>query len=127
MRNHIRNEALTIKCTNCEYEATNENLYPNHMVDNHSTIHICQTCNNRFPTKMELINHAEREHGSIYTNSTQPPRQNQGSSTIKCSDCETSLDTKEALMKHKSEKHWKQKKCTFYWGVGASCRFPDSK
>ena len=30
-------------------------------------------------------------------------------------------------MKHKGDNHWKQKKCTYYWGVGAGCRFPDYK
>ena len=71
MRKHMRNEAQTIRCTNCEYESNDENSFLNHIVDNHSTIHICQTCNNRFPTKQELIDHAERDHGFKYTNSTQ--------------------------------------------------------
>ena len=69
MRKHIRKESQSIKCTNCEYEATDENHYLNHMVDNHSTIHFCLTCNNRFPSKTELIDHAEREHGFTYINS----------------------------------------------------------
>ena len=133
MRQHMRKEQEVLKCTNCdcEYKTTDENSFLNHIVDNHSTLHICQTCNNRFPSKQELVAHIVREHNFKSTNQIAAPvaqqntNQQLGPNQIKCFDCGTMLPSREDLMKHKKDHHWKQKLCPYYHGVGRGCRFPD--
>ena len=135
MKKHIRKEQEVLKCTNCDYESFDENSYLNHIVDVHSTIHLCQNCGNKFPTKEELIGHIVREHrtSKLINNSqalptdqlnTQDQNQQQDTNQIKCFNCGIMVKTKNDLMKHKKEQHWKQKPCSYYqswWG----CRFPD--
>ena len=49
----------------------------------------------------------------------------QDNNKIKCFDCGTMLETKDELMKHKREQHWKQKNCPYFHGEGRRCRFPN--
>ena len=123
MRKHVRKESEILKCISCEYESKNENEYLNHIVDNHSTVHICQTCDNRFTAKNELLAHMGTVHG-LNPNKASEPFHEDVRNTIKCFSCGTMLDSKESLMKHKREQHWKEKKCAFFHGVGNGCRFP---
>ena len=134
MRKHMRNEQEVLKCTNCDYKTTDEVSFLNHVVDNHSNLHICQTCNNRFPSKQELVAHIVREHNFKSTNATivtAPPisqqntSQQMGPNQIKCFDCGIMLPSREDLMRHKKQNHWKQKLCPYYHGVGRGCRYPD--
>ena len=104
MRKHVRKETEVLKCISCDFESTDENSYLNHIIDTHSTVHICQNCNNRFPSKNKLIEHVKIYHGFIYTNSVEKPQDN---NKIKCFDCGTMLETKDELMKHNREQHWK--------------------
>ena len=141
MRKHVRKEQEVLKCTNCdcEYKTTDEASFLNHVVDNHSTLHICQTCNNRFPSKQELVAHIVREHNFKTSNTTnvtaetvtaapvsqQNTSQQLGPNQIKCFDCGIMLPSREDLMKHKKQHHWKTRLCKFYHGTGRGCRFPD--
>ena len=124
MRKHVRKESQILKCINCEYETTEENDYLNHIVDTHSTVHICQTCSNRFTTKTELIVHMESDHGLKLNKEPEVSEQEKGN-TIKCYNCGTMLESRDALMIHKRTQHWKEKKCAYFHGRGAGCRFPD--
>ena len=124
MRKHVRKESEILKCINCEYESKEENAYLNHIVDNHSTVHICQTCDKRFSAKDELIMHMGTDHG-LNQNKIPDLAQGVDINTIKCFSCGTMLQSREALMKHKKDKHWKEKKCAYYHGIGQDCRFPD--
>ena len=133
MRKHTKEDQVVLKCTNCQYETPNENSYLEHIVDNHSTIHICQTCNNRFPTKEEMIDHMKREHGYKSANNTANVNpetvhwsdNRQSQHQIKCYDCSLMVQSKDDLMKHKKNQHWKQKPCSYFHGAGSGCRFPD--
>ena len=117
-----KKKAEVLKCISCEFESTDKNSYLNHIVDNHSTVHICQSCNNRFPSKNKLVEHIIIDHRSIYTNSGE---KSQDINKIRCFDCGTMLETKDELMKHNREEHWKQKHCPYFHGEGRQCRFPD--
>ena len=125
MRKHVRKESDILKCTSCEYETKDENEYLNHIVDNHSTVHVCQNCDNTFTAKNELIDHMGTVHG-LNQNKASVAESLDGDvrKTIKCFNCGTMLDSKNSLMKHKKEKHWKERKCAFFHGVGNGCRFP---
>ena len=123
MRKHVRKEQEILKCTNCEYETAEENQYMEHIVDNHSTFHICQVCQNRFPTKQELIAHIVRQHCPQST-VTAPIVAEKDSNQIKCYDCGEKVSNREDLMKHKKDKHWKQKPCPYWHRNGRGCRFP---
>ena len=121
MRKHMRKDQQTLKCTNCEYETEDENAYLQHIVDKHSTIHNCQTCGNRFPTKEELIGHTVREH-FFHTNN---PVNQAANNQIECYDCGAMFTSRDEMMTHKKKQHWKQKRCNYYWSLGSGCRFPD--
>ena len=129
MRKHNQKEQKILKCTNCTETFSDENRFLNHIVDTHSTAHDCQTCKKIFSTKKELVAHIVRDHDLEYStnNTTQAtsaamtPSINQ----IKCFDCGTLVQTRDALMRHKKVQHWKQKLCPYYHGTGRGCRFPD--
>ena len=123
MRKHVRKESETLKCTSCEYETKDENDYLNHIVDNHSTVHICQNCDNKFAAKTDLIAHMETDYG---LNQNKAPEISHGynGNTIKCFSCGTMVENKDSLMKHKREQHWKEKMCAYFHGSGNGCRFP---
>ena len=123
MRKHASKESQILKCTSCEYQTRDENTYLNHIVDNHSITHICQTCDSRFNTKNELINHVEKEHRF---NTAMPVPQKGAENNINCFNCGTMLTSRDALMKHKKEHHWKENKCHYFHSVGNGCRFPDN-
>ena len=48
----------------------------------------------------------------------------QSQGNIKCYDCESMFLSKDLLMKHKKEQHYKQRLCNFYHKHG-NCRFGD--
>ena len=123
MRKHVQKESEILKCISCEYESKDENENLNYIVDNHSTVHVCQTCDNRFAAKNELITHIRTVHGFTQNNASESFNEDIRK-TIKCFNCGTMLESKESLMKHKREQHWKEKKCAFFHGVGNGCRFP---
>ena len=110
MRKHVQKESEILKCISCEYESKDENENLNHIVDNHSTVHVCQTCDNRFAAKNELITHIRTVHGFTQNNASESFNEDIRK-TIKCFNCETMLESKESLLKHKREQHWKEKKC----------------
>ena len=105
-----------------------------HIIENHSTIHICQTCNNRFPTKTEMVEHMKREHGfkptnnsvdEINTSRSFTQSQQKENNHMKCFDCGFFVQTKDDLMQHKKSQHRKQKPCPHFHGVGNGCKFPE--
>ena len=125
MRKHTNKDSQILKCINCEFETTEENIYLNHIVDNHSTVHICQTCDRRFNTKKELLEHMENDHGLNKSKTGDVSQQVEAQNKIKCYSCGTMLANITELMSHKKQKHWKEKKCPYFHAVGRGCRFPD--
>ena len=61
IRKHARIEQEVLKCTNCEFETKGKYRYFDHIVDNHSTVHIFQKCQNKLLIKKELVAHMIRE------------------------------------------------------------------
>ena len=132
MNKHTKEDKKVVKCTTFDFETPNENTFMEHVIDSHSTIHVCQSCNNRFPTRNELVEHIKREHRFQPNNQhlvtpvlSQNSKQTEGQENIKCFDRGVMLKTKDDLMKHKKTQHWKQKPCPYYHGSGGGCRFPD--
>ena len=122
MRKHASKDSQVLKCTSCEYETTDENRYLNHIVDNHTITHICQTCNSRCNTKEELIAHVENKHRF---DTLMPVLQQEDRNNIKCFNCGEMLASRDALRSHKKANHWKENKCQYFHTVGKGCRFPD--
>ena len=110
----MREEQKMIKCNNCDFETGNENSYMDHIIENHSTIHICHTCSNRFPSKNEMVEHMKREHGFQRTTQTVKRTSTRNNVShqqqnyhhhMKCFDCGVIVRNKDDLMKHKNNQY----------------------
>ena len=144
MKTHTRKEQEKFN-----FETADENVWLNHIVDTHSTVHQCKTCDKIFKAKEQLVAHIVKDHAfsnqnqsrntahatasvvtpptntSNTTNKTSTTNTTSTSNKIKCFDCGTMLPTREELIRHKKLQHWKHKFCTYFHGTGRGCRFPD--
>ena len=104
MRKHANKESQTLKCISCEFETPDEKIYLNHIVDNHSTVHICQTCNSRFNTRNELLE-KEKDHSLNKSKSVDFSQKEEVQNKVKCYSCGTKLANTAELMSHKKQQH----------------------
>ena len=112
-----------------------------HVVDNHpkakpQVSEKCVTCGQEFDMVERLTEHILRQHTMLTAGGQaniagqqlvkiwplQESLQNQGN--IKCYDCESMFSSKDLLMNHKKDKHYKKRLCNFYHKHG-NCRFGD--
>ena len=100
--NRLTNEML--KCHYCDFITNDEVIHTNHVVDTHSARHTCQTCGVVFPSKHDMIEHANHVHGFIYSSTDTAKSSN---NLIDCHDCEYKCNNKLELMKHKRDMHFK--------------------
>ena len=128
-------------CLTCNNTFKTQEEMINHVVDNHpkakpQVSEKCVTCGQEFQMVERLTEHILRQHTMLTPGGQanvagqqlvkiwplQESLQNQGN--IKCYNCESMFVSKDLLMKHKKEKHYKQRLCNFYHKHG-NCRFGD--
>ena len=116
MRRHIQLEKEILKCNECGHTTKDENELINHVIENHSPKHTCETCQSKFSTKTLVMEHIFQYHGFTFTANNKPEL------AMQCHDCSERFSIKPELMQHKREEHHKTRLCPFFHGTGWGCR-----
>ena len=133
MKKHMSLQNKMLKCHYFIFENEDENIFLNHIVDNHSTLHDCNTCKKEFQNKVELIDHIVKEHAMKKRNNNEILNNgafnknysniNLPNIEIKCYECNKLFLDRGDLHTHKRKEHLKQKLCPFFHGKQKYCKF----
>jgi hypothetical protein len=114
-------------CNECEYPA--EDIYDlgEHMYEIHSSRYegegedcfVCEICNDRFISSLELTAHAQKHHGELGS------KDSMESNSLACNFCEEKFVKHGDLMSHKKKKHGN--KVAICWKfLAGNCIFGDA-
>ena len=95
-----------------------ETKFLSHIGDMHSPKFSCNVCSEEFTDMHKKVEHVMNAHAFIYNSS-------EGNTEVfECFDCGERIGSKQGLISHKKDKHYKTRLCSYYHGNMTTCRFP---
>ena len=95
-----------------------ETEFLNHSSDMHSPKFNCGACGLEFSETQKRLEHVMSRHAFNYKNC-------EGNADVyECFDCGERMGSKQALIAHKKDNHYKTRLCSYFHGSMITCRFP---
>ena len=118
MKEKMKKDTQIVKCQHCDFMTNDETEFLNHNSDMHGPKFNCGACGLEFSDTQKRLEHVMSSHAFNYTNS-------EGNADVyECFDCGERMGSKEALIAHKKDKHYKTRLCSYFHGNMKTCRFP---
>ena len=117
MKVHMRKGVELLQCHYCDFMTNDEVVFMSNVGDTHTPKFHCGACGETFTDVKKRLEHVMIMHAFNYGEKNKLEE-------YECFDCGETVNSKQDLMSHKTEKHYKTRMCTYFHGNMSTCRFP---